>query len=445
MSISSSVSMARLPLPPVLRRVWLLVLGCAGLSTIFHLFEFYVRHAHGHYVWPFSLNSHDRFGDFTIFQMKYVYWHRPEFFSTGFPINYPAPLTDLFEVFFRFFPHHPTLAFEIFDVLCFVVPCVLFAHALIKRGIAPLTSAAFALTLLIFSWPVLLLVDGGNMECAVWLATALGFWALATGRDNVAAIAFGFAGSFKLFPVILLGIFLSQRKWSKLLLGFATMAAVSILTLWILGPTILDAYRGIAYGLMQFKINYMACWHPGENGVDHSLFAFIKGIMFHLHLHSWNGFYLPLTIYTWATVVGGILLYFARIRYMPVINQALLLTISSIYFTAFSGDGTLIHLHSLFAMLAFLAIDAYRRGVSIPALQPLLLWLTFILSPVTFLLYHDQRFEGQVKGIALGVLFLYALRYPFGPALGTDLRPDALAYPDASKVAGVLAQSETPS
>ncbi|HEY0307459.1 MAG TPA: glycosyltransferase family 87 protein [Acidobacteriaceae bacterium] len=395
-------------------------------------------------AWPLSPVK-DQFSDFTIFADKYVYWHRPEFFSVGFPINYPAPLTDFYEVFFHYFPNHPTLAFVIFDLLCFVMPCIFFALALRKRGIAPLTSAAFSLSLLLFSWPALLLIDRGNMECAVWVATAIGFWALATGREKTAAVVFGMASSFKLFPIILLGIFLSQKKWSKLFLGLATMAVVSVVSLWILGPTIPEAYRGIAYGLASFKINYMARWRSSENGIDHSVFSFIKAGMMFFHLHDRMGFFLPLAIYTWVTVIGGITLYFVRIRRLPVLNQAMLLMISCIYFTAFSGDGTLIHLYPLFAMLSFLAIDAYRRGVTVPGLNTVLLWLTFVVSLATYFIYQGRRFEGQVKCIALGVLFLYALRYPFGPALGTDLRPDALAYPDASKVAGVWAQSETPS
>ncbi|MDR3736621.1 MAG: glycosyltransferase 87 family protein [Acidobacteriaceae bacterium] len=393
-------------------------------------------HRTGYADWPFS-SSRDRFSDFTIFQFKYLYWHKPEFFSRGFPINYPAPLADLFEFFFHCFPHHPTLAFELFDVLCAVVPCIFFARALHKRGIALLTSAGFSLTLLLFSWPALLLVDRGNMECVVWVATVIGFWSLATGRENTAAIAFGAAASFKFFPIILLGIFLAQKKWRPLFLGLLAFVVISIASLWILGPTIPQAWLGISYGLTSFKINYMACWRSYENGIDHSLFALIKGAMMILHLHARTGFLLPLAIYNASVVVGGIVLYCVRIRLMPLLNQSLLLMISCIYFTAFSGDGTLIHLYSLFAMLVFLALDANSRNLSIPGLNSTLLWLTFIVSPATyFIVHHGHRFEGQVKCLALGVLFLYALRYPLGPTLGSDERPDILSHPDASEICG---------
>ena len=422
-----------LSLPSILRRVWLLVLTCAGISTAVHLFWFFVRHAHGHYIWPFSLNDTDRFADFTIFKAKYLHWHQPDFFSVGFPINYPAPIADLFEVFFASF-RYPTVAFVAFTTLAFVVPCILFARSLRARGIAPLIAASFATTLFVFSWPALLLIDGANMEVAVWIVTALGFWGIATGRDRTAAVAFGLAASFKLFPVALLALFFSNRKYGKLLLGIVTMFAVSLISLRILGPTVQAAWTGISFGLASFKTNYMAQWHTGENGVDHSLFAFIKMTLILAHLHGVKNFFRPLAIYLWATAVGGTALYFLRIRLLPMLNQALLLTIACIYLTAFSGDGTLIHLYGPFALLVYLVIDASRKRIHIPGLQATMLTLTFILSPVSFLIFKDHRFEGEVKCIALGILSYLALRYPLGPPLGTDPRPDALAHPDATRV-----------
>lgn len=421
--------------PPMLRQVWILMLGCASLSTLFHLFWALVLHRHGHYRWPFSLNSTDRFADFTIFKMKYAHWHQPDFFSIGFPINYPAPLIDLFEAFFLL-PRYPTVAFIVFTTACLIVPCILFARALRSRDIRPGVAAAFSITLFLFSWPGLLLIDGANMEIAVWVVTALGFWGLATGRDNVAAIGFGLAGSFKLFPFVLLAIFLSEKKYGKFMLGIATMAGMTLVSLWILGPTVHEAWAGVAYGIASFKTNYMAQWHSGENGVDHSLFALIKFSMICTHLHGTKDFFKPLTAYLAITSIGGFALYLFKIRLLPAMNQALSLTVASIYLTAFSGDGTLIHLYAPFAMLTFLAIDAWKRKIKVPGLQATMLTLTFILSPVSFFIVKDHRYEGQIKCLALTLLFYLALRYPFGPALQGNTSPDALACPDATLVEG---------
>jgi hypothetical protein len=435
-----AVSAQPTTLPPILRQAWMLILACVAVSTALHVYWDLVKHASGHYVWPFSLNDRDRFADFTIFKEKYAHWPQADFFSVGFPINYPAPITDFFEFFFHFF-RYPTVAFVVFTTLCFVVPAILFARALRARGLRPVVATWFAITLFLFSWPVLLLIDGANMEVAVWVVTALGFWGFATGREKTAAVSFGLAGSFKLFPFVLLALFFSQKKWKALLLGLATMGLSTLIALWILGPTIPQAWAGIAFGLASFKTNYMAQWHSGENGVDHSIFALVKFVMILAHLHGSHDFFKPLAVYLALSAIVGLGLYFLRIRFLPLVNQALLLTISCIYLTAFSGDGTLIHLHAPFAMLTFLVIDAWKRKVHIPGLQAMFLTLTFILTPVSFLIFKDHRFEGEVKCVALGVLSYLALRYPIGPPLFTDERPDALAYPDAALVPGAAPEA----
>jgi hypothetical protein len=435
-----AVSAQPTTLPPILRQAWLLMLAGVVISTAMHLYWFLVQHLGGFYAWPLSPDARDRFNDFMIFRDKYTHWHQPDFFSVGFPINYPAPIADLFEFFFHFF-RYPTVAFMVFLLLSFVVPCVLFARALRARGLRPVVAASFSLSAFLFSWPVLLLIDRANMEVTVWVVTALGFWAFATGRKKTAAVCFGLAGAFKLFPFVLLALFFSEKKWKALLIGVVSMAVSSVVSLWILGPTILKAWAGISFGLASFKMNYMAQWHGYENGVDHSLFAFIKFALIVTHLHKPQDFYTLLSVYLTSSAIGGLALYFLRIRFLPLVNQALLLTISCIYLTAFSGDGTLIHLYALFAMMAFIVIDAWKRKLYIPRLQTMFLILTFIVTPTTFLIFKEHRFEGEVKCVALSILSYLALRYPIGPPLFAHVRPDALAYPDTSLMPNATPES----
>jgi low temperature requirement protein LtrA len=173
------------------------------------------------------------------------------------------------------------------------------------------------------------------------------------------------------------------------------------------------AYRGISTGLMYFDKEYMETVRPDETGVDHSLLAFGKVI--NDAVSGSNGtealqrmvkVYLPLT------AICGLLLYFLKIRRLPWINQLLALTIIAIYFTPFSGDGTLIHLYYPFVACCFLAIDAWRRQVKVPGLRAIFWCFAYLLSTESFFVFYGQRYEGQAKCFVLGILLVCALMYP---------------------------------
>lgn len=416
----------------------------AAVSACFHAFFRFVLHRHGHLVNPLSLmNSHDRFYDFTIFIDKFKLFHTSAFFQFGFPINYPAPVCLFFEIFFKFAAPHSLLVFVVFCVLAFIIPAIFFARTLIRRGIATGQALLFCAIICLLSWPVLLIVDGGNAEVIVWLTMLIAMWAYATGREWLAAALFGIAASMKLFPFVFLALFLSRRHVGKLLFGAATFLIVSVLSLKILGPTVAIAYRGITFGLAFFKTNYMAQWHPGENGVDHSIFASIKFFLLIFLHHDPSNFSGWLQVYLLVTALGGILLYFLRIRTMPLLNQVLILSIASIYFTAFSGDGTLIHLYYPLGMLFLLAIQAWRDGVTIPGLSILLFSMVFCLSIESFLilppsLWQGTRLIGPAHAVGLGIMLITALRYPMGPPLSEEHDETILSEPKTGWVKRLL-------
>ena len=178
----------------------------------------------------------------------------------------------------------------------------------------------------------------------------------------------------------------------------------------------------------------MAQWRFGENGVDHSLFALYKCIAVALG-HDPANFLQSLSIYLALSALGGTLLYFLRIRHLPLLNQLLILTIASINFTAFSGDGTLLHLYYPFALLLFLTLGAWKRRTQVPGLLPALLCFAVLLAPESYLVAGEWRFEGEVKCLILGYLLVLALRHPFGPSLTQSFRIhetliNALAHPE---------------
>ncbi len=396
---------------------------------MFHLVCNFFLHINGRAGYPLS-RGNDLFNDFTIFEDKFVYFHTQAFWQVGFPINYPAPCIVAFELFFHFLKRWDVFGFELFCVLALVIPAGLFARTLTRRGMAVSQAVLFCLVMTLFSWPGILIFDRGNIEILVWLALATGMWAYATGRLWTAAAFFGFGASLKLFPFVLLGLFLSRKQYGKFIFGIVVFTLISWVSMAVVGPTVVSAYHGIASGLGTFKQVYMSAWRPDENGVDHSMFALFKLCAYVCFHHKANGFTRTLTAYLWTVAGGGVLIYFVRIRKLPLLNQVLALTISSIYFTAFSGDGTLVHLYAPCAMLLLLAQKAWQDNVRIPGLSSMLGCMTVLLSCETFLVHKDQRYIGPLHCVVLGFLLLLALLYPLGPPLDQTDSETILSAPE---------------
>ena len=413
-------------LPPLLRSFELWTIRLFAISMLFHSVE-------SHRRLPFFLSNplsseSERFGDFKIFVEKFRYFHTSTFFRVGFPINYPAPAVLFLEFFFRFCRHN-VRAFLAFFAIALCVPAVLLARSLHRRGITLVDSSLFVVSITLFSWPAVLLIDRGNVEILVFVCLAIALWSYATGRAWLAAGFFGVAASIKLFPIVLLGLYASRRQWDKVLFAAATFVVVSVASLAILGPDVPSAYNGLSAGLASFKINYMGTWKESEGGVDHSLFNLYKWLCVTFFHHPWQ-FQRSLGVYLAAMAVLGVTVYLLRIRFLPLLNQVLLLTIASIFFTAFSGDGTLIHLYGPLVMLFFVALAAARKGVVVPGLQLMLNFLAFLLSFETFLVHHNQRFIGPAKSVGLGILFVAGLLYPMGPPLHQTRTERILSEPE---------------
>ncbi len=407
---------ARVDLPPVLRQVWVSVLLITLVSVAFSFIAY--RLGAGPEFYRALSPPGEHFTDFSIYADKFPDLHSQDFFDNGYPFTYPAPLALIFAFFYRL-GSAGLDTFLVISGLAIVVPAVLFGRALVSRGLSLPVACGFVATLLACSWPAILVFDRGNVEIFVWVALAIGVWSFVTGRSYVAAICFGAAVSLKLFPFVYLGLFVSTRRWKPLALAIATFFVITVASLAFVGPTIPAAFHGINDGLLWFKETYMGTWRPWEEGVDHSLFALVKFLGIQLfHQDGRPSFLDELNIYTYVTAIGGILLYILRIRFLPIANQVLALCIASILFTGFSGDGTLLHLYCGFAILVFLAIEAYRNAITVPGLQPALWLLAFIFSYESFFVMPGQRFEGEIKCFALTLLMFLVLRFPFDLELG---------------------------
>lgn len=386
----------------------LLVLACFLIEA----FCKYVLHLGHPYNYPIFYR-HDNFGDFNIYNMKFWYIHRPAFFTTGRAFMYPAPIAVLYEVFYRFHAHalHVFLGFMLTS---FLVSGVLLGLALSRRGLPAIKAAGFVGATLFLGYPLWYVYKQANTEVGTWILIALGVWAFCKGRGYPAAACFGIAGSMKVFPFVYLGLFLAKQKYREIAVAGIVAAVTTLVSLWVVGPHILQSWRGIQSGLGEYRTMFMLQFRPAEISSDHSLFAVYKRFTPHFPPPEVMGHIL--TFYLAVAALTGLTLYFVRIRHLPIINQVLCLCVAAILLPPVSYDYTLMNLYIPWAMLVLFAQDQDRAKRSVPGLMAAFICLAFLVSPETEFIYRGGGFAGQIKAGALVLLMYIALKYPFAEA-----------------------------
>lgn len=358
------------------------------------------------------------FGDFRWFSQKFAHFHSREFFG-GTTLMYPAPIAVWYEFFFLK-PHSlyhalfVTLRFEAFVILTGLAMLVAVRRALIARGLAPRSAELFLGGVFLLSFPFWFEVHQGNMEFAVWVTLAGGVWAFWTGRSWTAAVLFGIAGAMKLFPFVFIGLFIARKQYRECVVSVISAALATLASLWLVCPDIRYSWTQTNAAVAQFRTLYMLQLRPIESGFDHSFFALIKRLMPTLPAPARLDHIL--TGYMAVVALGGIVLYFTRIRKLPVVNQVLCLTIAAIFLPPVSYDYTLMHLYAPFVLLVFVVLDRARNGgkdVPVRGLVAAFALMAFLMSCQEEFIVHGLRIAGQMKAVALLALWGVALVYPF--------------------------------
>ena len=116
-------------------------------------------------------------------------------------------------------------------------------------------------------------------------------------------------------------------------------------------------------------------------------------------------------------VCGALLflvVFFGRLRKMPVANQLLGASIFMVALPTISYFHTLVNLYAPLLLLFFIAIRADRAGVRVDGLSTaILLFIPLFASFQLFTFPTFFLFDGIVQTILLLILFLYAVQYPF--------------------------------
>ena len=298
-------------------------------------------------------------------------------------------------------------------------------HALIAWRISPTVATLFPTMLALACFPIEGLLQRGNLELFVWILAASGSFAFLRGHDRTAAILWGLAAAMKLFPILLLALFLPRRRLLAFLLGVGTFVSSSLLALWFLGPTVRIAWAGSLRGVFGYQGVRAAEWSAHELSMNHSAFGLVK-VAAVLAGHPAAALTVPYL------TAGGLLfamLFFARLRHMPEANQLLAASVFMVTFPPVSYFYTLVHLEAPFVVLVFLALRADRSGVRIAGLSTSLqLFVPLFASFTLFTFRKIDLYGGPIQALFLLALFTCAVCFPFQLSYpqeaGTEGRPE---------------------
>ncbi|MCU1251994.1 MAG: hypothetical protein JWQ49_5023 [Edaphobacter sp.] len=354
------------------------------------------------YNWP--MLSTDALHDYWNYIDRFKLLHTSAFFTApGYPFTYPAPAVVLYKFLYFFGMSGGFLVYLILILAALAFAFMRIRDELLLRGLPKALAKGLPLLILVASYPIIFCIQRGNLEILIAIGLALGTWAYWRGQTWRAAILWGVFGSMKLYPLLLLAIFLSFRQYRQFFVSILAGVTTTFLSLLYIGPDLRTALAGILGGLDAFlklyslKIDYWI-------GFDHSLFALLKLNLRNIPLPALlHGYMLTLAVVMLA-------LYFVRIRKLPVANQLLILTIASILLPPTSSDYTLLQLYAPFILLVFVAIDARER---IAGLAPCLVLLALLFTPTNFYFYSGHGAGGQIKCLLLLGLMTIALIYPF--------------------------------
>jgi hypothetical protein len=284
-------------------------------------------------------------------------------------------------------------------------------RGLVWMRVAGATAILLPLSAVLVSFPIVRLVHEGNIELVVWIFSALGVWAFARGREDAAAVAWGLAAAMKLFPLVLLGLLLSRRRYGAFGWGIATFVAATALSLWWLGPTMDVAWRGSLHNVFGYQDVRAEQWTLNELVANHSLFSFAK-----LAATMGNFSAEKMTLPYYACGVAGMAIaFFGRLWRMPMTNQVLGLSAFMVMLPTVSYYHTLVHLVAPLVLLGMVAFEAERRGVSVPGLKRTMILVAVLFAPFTLLTYPGIFvYCGMIQGLVLVGLLGCAVRFPFG-------------------------------
>jgi len=359
----------------------------------------------------FLYYQHMHFNDFTGYDGIFIEFIKSGKFDTSSLFSY-FPMAAYGYIFFYYIS--PLGAINVYLLSIFSSVCtsvVILGYVLRHSHKAKMFWVIIILTMLT-SYPVMFLIDRGNIEGILWMFILLGCFALMYENFLVAGVCFAVAASMKLYPIVFLLLLWSKHKYKEFVMSVFILILITILAAYGLTGSLCETFDMVFSGQSGLvRTNEPLQDHFNSTGFSHSLFSAIKQLLFVLEYPMNRLIFIS---YAMFTITILIFLYLSRICRLPLINQIFTLTILSLFLPYFSYDYTLIHLYIPWGLfMVFLAYDAESSGFTTKQALNILIPCAIIFTPQSYLIIEGiGGFGGQVKALVLLYLLIVVLKNP---------------------------------
>lgn len=398
-------------LPSVLRFYWVWLTVLAAIAAVMGDFYYHI----GRFNDCCMAQSDQMFVDFWHYHYIFSTLHTAAFFQGSDRFAYPAPSAVLYDLLYHLGPHTQAIYLSMELVICAVAAAVFYA-VIRREGLRRFPASLLVVCTLLFSFPLQVMFESGNIEFVLCVLTAAGLWALVKKQNGLAASLWGLAAAMKIYPILLLALFLSRKQWRYLILGLAAFIGASWLSMWFVGPTLGMAFQGTVHGIDGFVSSYAQRVRVMELQGDHSLLSPIKQFAY-LRIHR-RSVHLDLTRpYIAVAATAAVLAFFLRVRKMPLVNRVLFLAAAMVSLPPVSYGYTLLHLYAPWALLVLAVLHADASGCRLPDLRVEFVCFAILFTSQNYIFYNYVHIQGMLGSLALLVLMIAVLLHPIPDSL----------------------------
>jgi hypothetical protein len=356
---------------------------------------------------PTLFPSGATFEDIIVYKGRFTLYHSAKFFtSRAFSaFAYPAGAAPIYAFFYA--TADATTTYLLLATIA-TITALTAAFLFLRRHAA---TKLFA-PLLLLTFPLIFLIQRANIELILFLLIALALIAYRRNLAILAAILIGIAAAIKLYPILLLGLFLkpartrSPRDLPAFALGLLTALLATAAAIAYTGPTFSLAAHGFFNGVDKFQGHYVDTVSKVEVIFDHCLFSPLKYLAYTQHLSPapWRTAY-----YVCAATIA--LLLFLRVRALPFLNNVVFLIAAMVCLPPVSFTYTLVHLYlPMLLLVGALAISTSRPPPTALAALALLL---FLMLPLPALNALTLLPTGPLQSCALLALLILCALTPW--------------------------------
>lgn len=357
----------------------ILVIGFT-LSVIFH----YIMGYYLHYGYPYNtflFKPSDRFNDFLNVYRVTVAYNTSNFpYITYLPFSHVifTLLTHLRAAFSFVIIMATFTGFYIFSIYRFVVNKI--NDKFLKVQMLVIIS--------FFSYPLLMVIDRGNIEGIVFVFLGLFFYFYYIKKSSFLSVIFlSLAISMKLYPLTLLILLVSDKKYRETLYTIILTLFINATSLWFLMQAPGKDLIGAAKATLNFVSGFVKVYSVGMNGLTHShtiwsIISLVKLVT--KSKISLNSLLMPYSLVAicFFVIISLYIIFFEEIAWRKVT----LLIFSMILLPFNSSDYTLIHVY--LPLVIFLISGKIKHSFVYTLLFGLLLipldYYYFVLPKVSY-------------------------------------------------------------